>query len=291
MKEPHVRLIDNMASTNITFSSSRWHAHLGHLLSSTQPKSPTNEALYNTVQNYEISRKLLHISVGVLIFYWHIQGVVIEKILNRNLNALIILAAGDTLRHRFISISAIYRRVVGFLMRLEEANSYNSLIYYLLGTYLVMRIFPVDVAMMGILILSFADTAAATFGRLYATKTVYLRDGKSLAGTLAACISAGLIAAAFWSYVGADQYRLERTSMFDGSLSFCHDAKGMPPHPDCSAITGPWAVVIMSIITGLVAAGSEFVNLLGCDDNLTIPLLSCFGIWLFLSIFGGTGSA
>ena len=42
----------------------------------------------------------------------------------------------------------------------------------------------------------------------------------------------------------------------------------------------------MSVVSGLVAAGSEFVDILGMDDNLTIPILSGIGLWGFLKVFG-----
>lgn len=51
-------------------------------------------------------------------------------------------------------------------------------------------------------------------------------------------------------------------------------------------ITGPFALGVMSVWTGIVAAGSELVDLLGWDDNLTIPVLSGLGMWGFLKVFG-----
>jgi diacylglycerol kinase (CTP) len=42
----------------------------------------------------------------------------------------------------------------------------------------------------------------------------------------------------------------------------------------------------MSVWTGIVAAGSELVDLFGWDDNLTIPVLSGLGMWGFLKVFG-----
>jgi diacylglycerol kinase (CTP) len=53
-----------------------------------------------------------------------------------------------------------------------------------------------------------------------------------------------------------------------------------------AVVTGPVALGVMSVWTGLVAAGSELVDLFGWDDNLTIPVLSGFGIWGFLKVFG-----
>ena len=46
----------------------------------------------------------------------------------------------------------------------------------------------------------------------------------------------------------------------------------------------------MSIISGIVSAGSEFIDILSWDDNLTIPVLSSLGFWGFLKFFGRSGS-
>ena len=43
----------------------------------------------------------------------------------------------------------------------------------------------------------------------------------------------------------------------------------------------------MSVCTGLIASLSELMDVSGWDDNLTIPVLSSFGLWGFLKVFGG----
>ena len=48
-----------------------------------------------------------------------------------------------------------------------------------------------------------------------------------------------------------------------------------------------WAALgLMSIWSGIAASGSELVDLMGLDDNVTIPILSAVGLWGFLKIFG-----
>lgn len=55
---------------------------------------------------------------------------------------------------------------------------------------------------------------------------------------------------------------------------------------DKGAISGTLALVIMSLWTGFVASASEAVDILGLDDNLTIPVLSAVGLFAFLTVFG-----
>lgn len=182
-------------------------------------------------------------------------------------------------------------------MRETEVTGYNGVIWYLLGAYISLRFFPKDVGVVGVLLLSWCDTAASTFGRLYGRYTVRLRRGKSLAGTLAAWATGVATAVAFWGYlapwVGSFPDDPERSFMFNGTLNLIPNfARAYLGWAGISAttaakavVTGPLALGIMSMWTGIVAAGSELVDIFGWDDNLTIPVLSSVGIWGFLKTF------
>lgn len=185
-------------------------------------------------------------------------------------------------------------------MRETEVTGYNGVIWYLLGAYISLRFFSKDVGVMGVLLLSWCDTAASTFGRLYGRYTVRLRRGKSLAGTLAAWGVGVMTAAAFWGffipYIGPVSTDAPDAYMFTGQLNLLPDcAKGLlewagvtvtSTAASSAIITGPLALGIVSVWTGVVAAGSELVDFFGWDDNLTIPVLSGIGLWGFLKVFG-----
>lgn len=179
-------------------------------------------------------------------------------------------------------------------MRETEVSGYNGVIWYLLGAYAVLRFLPKDVGVMSILLLSWCDTAASTFGRLYGRYTFQLRKGKSFAGSLAAWFVGVATAAAFWGwfvpYIGAFPNDPEGSSMFTGSLNlipnYVRNLLGWTTETSKAIITGPLALGVMSFASGIVAAGSEFVDIFGWDDNITIPVLSGFGLWGFLKVFG-----
>ena len=191
-------------------------------------------------------------------------------------------------------MNRLYIRCVGALMRETEVSGYNGVIWYLLGTYTVLRFLPKDVGVMSVLLLSWCDTAASTFGRLYGRYTIRLRQGKSLAGTSAAFLVGAFTAAAFWGYfvplIGTFPNDPEGSFMFTGSLNLIPDSFknliGWTADTSRAIITGPFALSVMSVVSGIVAAGSEFVDIFGWDDNITIPLLSGFGLWGFLKVFG-----
>jgi diacylglycerol kinase (CTP) len=175
-------------------------------------------------------------------------------------------------------------------MRESEVDGYNGVISYLLGAWLVMRFCPKDVGVMSILLLSWCDTAASTFGRLWGRYTPQVRRGKSLAGSLAACAT-GIVTAGLWWGVLAPLYSEYNTGeyafAFQGVLALPAQAReilGLDAKQ--ASITGYWALGVMSVAAGFIASASEAIDLFGWDDNLTIPVLCGAGLWGFLRVFG-----
>lgn len=176
-------------------------------------------------------------------------------------------------------------------MRETEVDGYNGVIWYLLGAIIALQFYPKDVGTMSILLLSWCDTAASTFGRLYGRHTIRLRRGKSLAGTLAAFVTGMLTAVMFWGWLaprtGTFPDDPPSGFMFKGQLGLPLAATRYLGWKDASAtIAGGAALAVMSVGTGLIAAASEFIDILGWDDNLTIPVLSSLGLWAVLKVFG-----
>ncbi|RAO64864.1 uncharacterized protein BHQ10_000876 [Talaromyces amestolkiae] len=247
------------------------------------------------IHKHEIPRKLLHVSIGFMTLEFYRRGIQTFEITPWLLSLLIPIAATDLLRHRYERVNQLYIRSLGALMRESEVKGYNGVIWYLLGAFIVLRAFPKDIGVMGVLLLSWCDTAASTFGRLYGKYTLKLRQGKSLAGTVAAFFTGVATALFFWGAfvpsVGAFPNDPEDAFMFRGRLNYFPESIrnliGWAGSDDQSSIiTGPLALGVMSVVSGIVAAGSEFVDLFGWDDNLTIPVLSGLGFWGFLKFFG-----
>ncbi|KAK2855517.1 hypothetical protein FQN49_005119 [Arthroderma sp. PD_2] len=250
------------------------------------------------IHRHEIPRKLLHVSIGFVALDMFRRGVQAHQLTPWLFSAFIPIAATDFLRHRFPAVNRFYIRCLGALMRETEVSGFNGVIWYVLGVFIVLHFLPKDVAMISVLLLSWCDTAASTFGRLYGRYTPRLRRGKSLAGTLAACVVGVMTAVAFWGYivpgVGTFPDDPENSNMFTGSIRLLPPAStkliewiGLPtPTSEDSVVSGPLALGIVSLWTGIVGAGSELIDLFGFDDNLTIPLLSGIGMWGFFKVFG-----
>lgn len=206
---------------------------------------------------------MLHVSIGFFTLYLYTSGVQPSSITPALLGALVPISSVEYLRHRFPGLNRLYVRICGALMRESEVDGWNGVVWYLLGAYIALRCFPKDVGVMSVLLLSWCDTAASTVGRAYGRYTPRIRRGKSLAGSLAAFLVGVGTAVAFWGWL---------TPREDVNNRFLYRGEG-----------GAWSLGLVSVFTGLIAAGSEVVDV-GVDDNLTIPVISAGGIYGFLRL-------
>ena len=244
------------------------------------------------VHKHEIPRKALHVSIGFITLWLYHMGVQISAVHPILLSLLVPIATVDILRFRWSALNRTYIRYLGAFMRESEAHDrYNGVIMYLAGLWFTMRFCRKDVAVMSVLLLSWCDTAASTFGRLWGRYTPRIRKGKSLAGTIA-CFIVGVFAAVFfWGYVAPrtdGKYDQGANSFaFQGQLSLPEVAKeALGWSVKDSTITGPLAVAVMSLASGLIVSVSELMDVWELDDNLTIPVLSGLGLGAFLWAFG-----
>lgn len=246
------------------------------------------------IHKHEVPRKVLHVSIGFLTLYLYYCGVQPSEIHPVLISMLLPIFALDLVRFRWPAFNRLYIRVMGALMRESEAHDrYNGVISYLAGIYFTMCYCRKDVAVMSVLLLSWCDTAASTFGRLWGKYTPRVRRGKSLAGSLA-CFAFGVGAAVlFWGYVAPRTDGRLNTGVnsfaFDGKLvlpAVLREAAGLTKKQ--ATLSGPMALTVVSFASGLIASLSEAIDLWDLDDNLTIPLFSGLGLGLFLWAFGGS---
>lgn len=252
---------------------------------------PLHRHYRTLIHKHEIPRKALHVSIGFLTLQFYTRGLQTTQITPWLLGLLVPIASVDVLRHRSPRFNAVYVRYLGALMRETEVDGYNGVIWYLLGAYVALKFYPKDVGVMSILLLSWCDTAASTFGRLYGRYTIRLRRGKSLAGSLAATCTGILTAWYFWGWLAPRTGPFPNDPvdgfMFRGVLTLPAPLRTwLGWSTEASTITGTTAMTVMSVCTGFIASFSELVDVFSWDDNLTIPLISSAGLWLFLKAFG-----
>jgi diacylglycerol kinase (CTP) len=245
------------------------------------------------IHRHEIPRKALHVSIGFVTLSLYAKGYQKDQIHPYLLYALIPVTALDILRHNIPSLNKVYVTAVGALMRESEVDSYNGVIWYIAGAWAALRFFPKDIGVMGILLLSWCDTAASTVGRLWGRYTPQIRRGKSFAGSAAALVVGIITAWGFWGWVvpqisTPNGYDIPPNSLaFQGSLSLPSSVKNLLGWKESSTVvSGTAALSILSVWSGIIASASEAVDLFHWDDNLTIPVLCGVGLYSFLKVFG-----
>ncbi|KAG8629274.1 hypothetical protein KVT40_003139 [Elsinoe batatas] len=243
------------------------------------------------VHKHEIPRKVLHVAIGFLTLALYALGKQPADIHPVLLTLLIPIFLVDVVRLNYAPFNRFYIKVLGAFMRESEAHDkYNGVISYLAGAWVVMYFCPKDVGVLSVLLLSWCDTAASTFGRLYGRYTPRIRKGKSLAGSLAAC-AFGVAAALLFYLVFAPMVPESLNSgpnrfAFDGHLTLSRTArKQLGLSRAETTITGSMALAVVSIVAGLVASASEAIDFFGFDDNLTIPIFCGLGLGAFLKAF------
>lgn len=248
------------------------------------------------IHKHEIPRKFLHVSIGFLglgFYYMNLQPDQIHPIL---LYLLVPIFTVDLVRFRWEAFNKVYIKVMGAFMRESEAHDrFNGVISYLAGLWITLRFCSKDVAIMTVLLLSWCDTAASTFGRLWGKYTPRIRRGKSLAGSLAAFAVGVVTSAMFWGVLAPQAQGVDDTGVnsfaFQGTLTLpamAREQLGLGLKE--ATISGWTALGTLSVVSGLIVSVSEAIDAWGLDDNLTIPIFCGMGLSGFLWSFGSLWS-
>ncbi|KAJ6530263.1 hypothetical protein B0H19DRAFT_1273920 [Mycena capillaripes] len=132
--------------------------------------------------DWEIPRKVLHSSIGFITLGLYLTPSISPRAVTLVLwSALAVIAPTDAVRLRVPAVERVYERCLGFLMRESERTGTNGTLWYMLGVNFALTFYPIDVATVAILILSWADTAASTLGRMYGPRTAPLPSSISFA--------------------------------------------------------------------------------------------------------------
>ncbi|SCU98348.1 LAFA_0G17304g1_1 [Lachancea sp. 'fantastica'] len=261
--------ISNVDSNSNSNSSSKSGSHLGAVTSQNEGSSSdihlplttihlkSHEWFGDFITKHEVPRKALHSSIGFVTLYLYTKGLDYRKVRNPLAIAFVSIFALDLIRLRWTPFNKLYCKFVGALMRKREIHTYNGVLWYLLGLIFAFSFFPKDVALISLFLLSWSDTAASTFGRKFGHLTPKLARNKSLAGSIAAFIVGVSVCYGFYG-IFLPHYRYVDSP---GEISW-------------SAETSKLTLGQFSVLSGVLAAFSEGIDLFNWDDNFTIPALS-----------------
>lgn len=174
-----------------------------------------------------------------------------------------------------------------------------------------------DIAVLSIVLLSWADTSASVFGRKFGKYTFKLPSPpfaarKSLAGTIGAFVVGGLSAWIFYNYaapLGSENdlswagpglvrsstppallQRLQQGSKWFGAstgfpewLDVGHGRKVTTRFPAPKSTMPFWK---FQLVCATAAAIAEGIDVYGLDDNVILPVVSGVFIWASLHLIG-----
>lgn len=253
--------------------------------------------------DWEIPRKALHSSIGFFTIYLWTSNGSREHVVVALSTALAVLIPVDILRLRYPTFERVFEKCVGIFMRDSEKKKSNGVIWYMLGVNTVLATLPLDIAVVSVLILSWADTAASTFGRLYGSLTprlparlpilgLPLAPRKSLAGFIAAAITGAAVAVGFWTYVGPMRLMNDGSEGSSGlSWTWEGGAGNSVSNAGDANMFGGWpGAVIIGVVVGFVTAVAEALDLGSVDDNLSLPVITGGCIWGLFKVLGWLGS-
>ncbi|KAI0364386.1 hypothetical protein BV20DRAFT_956343 [Pilatotrama ljubarskyi] len=262
--------------------------------------------------DWEIPRKTLHSSIGFLTLYLYASNGNPRNVVIALSLALAVIVPCDILRLRSSRFESLFERCVGFLMRESEKKHTNGVIWYIVGVIFVLSVYPLDIATVSILILSWADTAASTVGRLLGRYTpplprsipllpfvpfarLPLAPRKSLAGFIAGSLTGAAIAIGFWGCFAPTRDAQLYFHLPAGLAAAAQEAlpaqlaevvkRGVDLVQATDLPIGRWVGLgMLGTVCGLISGTAEALDLGSLDDNLTLPIISGGCIWGFFKL-------
>jgi len=187
--------------------------------------------------NIELKRKFLHLFLGIILVVLLMFGF-LGKIHVFFMIIIMVVVSFLSKKHK---IPLVYWFLKNF-ERKENLKKFpgKGFIFYLIGSFLVLILFPMDIAMPAILVLAFADSIGHLFG---------IRFGK--------------IPHPFVSTKFVEGWIVGLIAGFFGALIFV-----------------PWHEALAASFFAMLVEGIEIkIGADEIDDNLIIPLVAAIAIW------------
>jgi diacylglycerol kinase (CTP) len=200
-------------------------------------------AEFSIRSDLHLPRRVWHIVMGLTIvgiYHWLVDRPTALMILGSFLTSVTLI---EVVRLRVPSFNKVMVTIFSPFVRASEIHAPSGAIYYLLGAFICVAVFPKTIAVLALAFLACGDPSASVSGILTRKWGYRLKSGKSLIGTLVCALVCSVVT---WVYLGNVQ----------------------------AAIFG-----------GIVGALAE-ITTTPLDDNLTIPVIAGFGLWLAVSFFG-----
>lgn len=190
------------------------------------------------VNKFEWNRQLFHIFLGVIIVALLVYDFIDKKIIS------IIIIAGLILSYSSKKIEIpIINQMLQIFERKEDIKKFpgKGIIFYFVGAYIALLVFPKDIAMASIMVLALGDSISHLYGLHYGKIKHPLSKTKFIEGTIAGTV---------FGFIGAFVFL-----------------------PWLEALLASFAAMIVEAIE--IKIGAQQV-----DDNLIVPFVAGAAVWL-----------
>ncbi len=188
--------------------------------------------------NFELNRQLFHIFLGIALVVLLVYSFISKEMIFIAIIVGIILSYSS----KKIKIPVIYNLLEMF-ERKDDIQNFpgKGIIFYFIGIFIALLLFPKDIAMASIMVLAFGDSISHLFGLHFGKTKHPLSKTKFVEGTIA-----GFIAG------------------FIGALVFL-----------------PWYEAFFASLIAMVVESIEIkIGTEQVDDNLIVPFFAGAAVWL-----------
>jgi len=154
---------------------------------------------------HELSRKAIHVVTNALIplAYLILNVPRFWMALILGISTIIIVLI-DVLRIQHSSISRLFTKLFGRMLRTHEINGkLTGASYVLIGSFVAVVLFPKEIAILALLFTAIGDTVAGLYGRKFGKFKIWT---KTIEGSLAGLIACIIIAVFFTSIPNLVKY-------------------------------------------------------------------------------------
>ena len=195
------------------------------------------------INNFELNRQLFHLSLGIAIVLLLMYGFIDNNIIL----ILIIIGLILSIISKKTKIPIIYTLLQKFERKKEiETFPGKGTIFYFIGIYISLLLFPREIAMASIMVLALGDSISHMYGLHYGKIKHPLSNIKFIEGTIAGFI-AGFIGA--WMFL-------------------------------------PWHEAFFASLIAMIVEAIELkIGTEQVDDNLIIPIVAGAVVWIMRILF------
>ena len=208
------------------------------------------ERLTKTRKDLQLARRLFHLSTGTVATFLYYHFLTHQRAVYLLGAALCLLYIFEQIRINYPEYSQIFGKITSYFLRAEEQLKESAQIPYAMGMLLTLLTFPKPIAMVSILTLAISDPVSAIIGIKFGKR--HIVEHKSIEGSIA-----------FF------------TTCFLNILFVYHYLYNAP-----LGIT-----IMVGIIVSAIVSTFEMIPI-RIDDNLTIPVVTSFALWPFVTFLG-----